>query len=144
MMVGAQAALPAWVRARGMAFFTLVLTGSIALGSALAGLIAAHDLRTAHLAAAVTVVVGMVVARRWPMTAPREIDLTVIPGDEPIPDIKRRLDSAELQEMELGFLQAYNRRHLKTRGDFQHRIEVGIRQAVGNHSDFDGNSFRPV
>src|SRR5882762_10930472 len=36
----------------------------------------------------------------------------VIPGDEPIPNIKRRLDSAELQELELGFIQAYNRRHL--------------------------------
>jgi hypothetical protein len=40
----------------------------------------------------------------------------VIPGDEPIPNMRRRLDSAQLQELELGFLQAYNRRHLKQRG----------------------------
>jgi hypothetical protein len=35
----------------------------------------------------------------------------VLPGQEPIPNIHRRLDSAELQEMELGLLQSLNRRH---------------------------------
>ncbi len=40
----------------------------------------------------------------------------VIPGGEPIPNIQRRLEAAELQEMELSFLQSYNRKHLKQRG----------------------------
>ncbi|MGV3774044.1 MAG: DUF1501 domain-containing protein [Verrucomicrobiales bacterium] len=39
----------------------------------------------------------------------------VIPGSEPIPNIKRRLESASLQEMELGLLGAYNNRHLQAR-----------------------------
>jgi hypothetical protein len=39
----------------------------------------------------------------------------VVPGEEPIPDIKRRLQSAELQQMELGLLQSMNRRHLQSR-----------------------------
>lgn len=38
----------------------------------------------------------------------------VVSGDEPIPNIKRRLDP-DLQEAELSFLQSFNRRHLKTR-----------------------------
>ena len=41
----------------------------------------------------------------------------VMPGAEPIPNVNRRLDSAELQEMELGLLQSYNRRHLRTRSE---------------------------
>ena len=83
LMVSAQAALPSWVRARGMAFYTLVLTGCIAIGSALAGVLAGRDLRQAHLIAAVAVVLGALVARRWPVTATREIDHTMLPGDEP-------------------------------------------------------------
>ncbi len=39
----------------------------------------------------------------------------VLPGDEPIPNVNRRLDSAELQEMELGLLQSINRRHQQKR-----------------------------
>jgi hypothetical protein len=40
----------------------------------------------------------------------------VVPGDEPIPNVKRRLESAELQEMELSILEAFNREHLNLRG----------------------------
>jgi MFS family permease len=83
LMVSAQAALPSWVRARGMAFYTLVLTGCIAIGSALAGVLAAGDLRRAHLIAAAIVTVGAVASRRWPITMTREIDQTMVPGDEP-------------------------------------------------------------
>jgi hypothetical protein len=39
----------------------------------------------------------------------------VIPGREPIPDMNRRLDLAELQEMELGLLQSFNRKHQEKR-----------------------------
>jgi hypothetical protein len=35
----------------------------------------------------------------------------IIPGPEPIPNIRRRLAPAELQEMELGLLQSFNRKH---------------------------------
>lgn len=35
----------------------------------------------------------------------------IVPGDEPIRNVNRRLESAELQEMELGLLQSLNRKH---------------------------------
>ena len=42
----------------------------------------------------------------------------VVPGPEPMPNIQRRQPAAELQEMELGLAQAFNRRHLaQRRGD---------------------------
>jgi hypothetical protein len=40
----------------------------------------------------------------------------VSPGAEPIPDLRRRGPSPELQEMQLGLLEAFNRHHLETRG----------------------------
>jgi hypothetical protein len=36
----------------------------------------------------------------------------LVPGKDPIPNVKRRLDSSELQERELAFLKAFNARHL--------------------------------
>jgi hypothetical protein len=39
----------------------------------------------------------------------------VAPGPEPMPNIQRRQAAAELQEMELGLAQAFNRRHLAQR-----------------------------
>ena len=39
----------------------------------------------------------------------------IIPSGEPIPNVNRRLESAELQEMELGLLQSMNRRHQQRR-----------------------------
>jgi len=41
----------------------------------------------------------------------------VVPGPEPMPNLRRRQSAAELQEMELGLAQALNRRHLAGRGD---------------------------
>ncbi|MET0902217.1 MAG: MFS transporter [Acidimicrobiales bacterium] len=83
LIVSAQAALPSWVRARGMAYYTLVLTGCLAFGSAIAGVLAGRDLERAHLIAAVMVLVGALIGRRWPITSSREVDLTMLPGDEP-------------------------------------------------------------
>ncbi|MGV3530736.1 MAG: DUF1501 domain-containing protein [Chthoniobacteraceae bacterium] len=40
----------------------------------------------------------------------------VIPGAEPVPNIRRRLADPELQEMELGMAAAFNQRHLAKRG----------------------------
>ena len=39
----------------------------------------------------------------------------VIPGEEPIPNIQRRLQSQEQQRMELGLVEALNRRHQRER-----------------------------
>jgi hypothetical protein len=41
----------------------------------------------------------------------------VLPGPEPMPNLRRRQPAAELQEMELGLARAFNRRHLAGRGD---------------------------
>jgi hypothetical protein len=41
----------------------------------------------------------------------------VVPGPEPMPNLRRRQPAAELQEMELGLAQAFNRRHLAARRD---------------------------
>jgi hypothetical protein len=40
----------------------------------------------------------------------------VVPSPEPMPNIKRRQPSVELQELELGLAQSFNRRHLASRG----------------------------
>lgn len=40
----------------------------------------------------------------------------VVPGEEPIPNLNRRIASEELQGMELGLLASFNRKHLKDRG----------------------------
>ena len=39
----------------------------------------------------------------------------IVPSGEPIPNVNRRLESAELQEMELGLLQSMNRQHQQQR-----------------------------
>jgi MFS family permease len=83
LMVSAQASLPSWVRARGMALFTLVLTGSMALGGLLAGVLATRNLEMAHLVAAAAIAVGALASRRWPITTTRDVDLTMVPGIEP-------------------------------------------------------------
>src|SRR5262249_14726583 len=41
----------------------------------------------------------------------------VLPGKEPIPDVKRQPAAADLQEMELGLAEAFNRSHLKRNGN---------------------------
>ena len=43
----------------------------------------------------------------------------IVPGPEPIPNLKRRTVSAELQEMELGLANAFNREHVKRNGHDQ-------------------------
>jgi hypothetical protein len=48
----------------------------------------------------------------------------VVPGKDPIPNLKRRPESADLQEMELGLADAFNRAHLKRGG---HDTELAAR-----------------
>ena len=43
----------------------------------------------------------------------------VVPGAEPIPNLKRRIPQPGLQEMELGLLEAFNRDHLQRHGQDQ-------------------------
>jgi len=43
----------------------------------------------------------------------------VVPGPTPIPNLDRRTPQERVQELELGLADAFNRRHLKARGDSQ-------------------------
>src|SRR5690606_1807916 len=56
--VSAQQVLPWWVRARGLGVYMVVLAGSIAIGSAIWGTIAAWSLTGSFVAAAAVLIVG--------------------------------------------------------------------------------------
>jgi MFS family permease len=61
-----QTFLPSWVRARGLAFYLIVLFGSQALGAAIWGVVAGQVGLTAAFVGAAVVMVGATVAgRRW-------------------------------------------------------------------------------
>jgi MFS family permease len=61
-----QTFLPGWVRARGLAFYLIVLFGSQALGAAIWGVVAGQVNLTAAFVAAAVVMVGTTLAgRRW-------------------------------------------------------------------------------
>lgn len=81
--VSAFAALPEWVRARGMSLYLIVLAGGIALGSAAWGAFAEWNLTGAHLAAAAALVVGLTTTRRWKLGSIAGLDLRIIPSDDP-------------------------------------------------------------
>jgi MFS family permease len=81
--VSAFAALPEWVRARGMGLYMLVLSGSVAFGSAAWGLLAESTLTGAHVIAAVVLVVTAVIGRRWPLGSIAALDLRMVPSDDP-------------------------------------------------------------
>lgn len=83
LTVSAQAALPSWVRARGLALFTLVLTGGLSLGSALWGALADSGLELAHVVAAAVLVLSTAAAARWRLDWPVGVDLTPVPGEDP-------------------------------------------------------------
>ncbi len=67
----------------------------------------------------------VVIAPHWPYAGSQLWSSDFLPGDhqgtrveggaEPIPNVARRLPNGELQEMELGLLEAFNRRHLAAR-----------------------------
>jgi MFS family permease len=82
--IAAQGAMPAWVRARGLALFTLVMTGSIAVGSLVVGLLANRSLSGAYLAAAIAIGLSPLAIFRWPLTRTQDFDLTLVPGDTPM------------------------------------------------------------
>jgi quinol monooxygenase YgiN len=82
--VAAQTVLPAWVRARGMGLYMLVIAGGIALGSALWGAVADRSLTAAHLAAAATLVVGTLISFRWHLASAAGVDVRMTTGEEPL------------------------------------------------------------
>lgn len=76
LQTAAQQAVPGWVRARAMAFYLLVLFGSLSVGSVLWGALAEGvGLRAAFGSAAGLLVAGLLAARRFPLLAGEPPDL---------------------------------------------------------------------
>jgi MFS family permease len=75
--VSAQTAVPAWVRARALSLYLLVIQGGMAGGSVLWGFAAERvGIPMALLIAALGLVVGITAAVRYPLRADGEVDLT--------------------------------------------------------------------
>jgi MFS family permease len=84
--IAAQEGVPAWVRARALAVCLLVIQGSLAAGALVWGVVATHtSLATALLAAAGTLVLGILVALRVRLHPSDGLDLTASHHwDEPV------------------------------------------------------------
>ena len=75
--VAVQTAVPAWVRARALAVYTLVFQGGMAAGSAVWGVIAAHlGIPMALLGAALGLLVGLIAMGRYRLQSAEGVDLT--------------------------------------------------------------------
>jgi MFS family permease len=75
--VSAQVSLPAWVRGRGLAMFTMLMFGAMALGSAIWGQVAGlAGLPVAHFAAAAALVITVPLLGRWKLQTGAGQDLT--------------------------------------------------------------------
>jgi hypothetical protein len=73
----AQRVAPGWVRARTLAAFQLVMQGGLAIGSLTWGLLTgAADVEIALTLAAVGLLAGVALARRWPLAESEHSDLT--------------------------------------------------------------------
>src|SRR3954463_15082017 len=81
--VSSFAALPEWVRARGLGLYQLVLAGGLALGSAAWGALAEANLTGAYLAAAATLLLGLTTTRKWMLGTVSDLDLRLVPTDDP-------------------------------------------------------------
>jgi len=76
--VSAQSVLPAWVRARGMGLYVLVIQGGLAIGSATWGTVAARSTGAAlGVPAGLVVVATWSSATRWRLTRKEQLDLRV-------------------------------------------------------------------
>jgi hypothetical protein len=82
--VAAQIALPWWVRARGLALYLLAITGGIAIGSALWGLVAEWSLAGSYGIAAIALVIGSASTRRWKLGTADGLDLTPVVRADPV------------------------------------------------------------
>ena len=77
LYVSAQIALPDWVRGRGLAIFLTVIFGSVTVGSAVWGRIAAsYGLPFAHFVAAAGAIVAIPLTWRWKLQSAEGIDLS--------------------------------------------------------------------
>ncbi len=77
LYVSAQIALPDWVRGRGLAVFLTLIFGSVTLGSATWGWLAAHTgLSTAHYVAAACALIAIPLTWRWKLQSAEGVDLT--------------------------------------------------------------------
>lgn len=74
--VSTQGALAWWVRARGLGLYMVVLSGGIAIGSAIWGAVASWSLPGAHFVAAATLLVGATTALKFRLGAVEALDLT--------------------------------------------------------------------
>jgi len=73
----AQAAAPAWARARALSVYTLVFMGGMAVGSAAWGAVAAHfGVTTALTCAAIGLIIGIVASFRYTLIDGDELNLT--------------------------------------------------------------------
>ena len=90
----AQRVAPGWVRARTLAAFQLVMQGGLALGSLTWGIVtAATSVEMALTVAAAGLVVGVALARRWPLAASERADLTPAGAwSDPSVDVEPRPD----------------------------------------------------
>jgi predicted MFS family arabinose efflux permease len=77
MNVSAQVALPAWVRGRGLSIFGAVTFGSLTLGSAVWGKVAAlAGLPAAHVVAALGALLAIPLLKPWKLQTGADVDLT--------------------------------------------------------------------
>jgi len=93
--VAAQTTTPGWVQARVLGVYLLVSQGALASGSAAWGLVAeSFGTRTALLAAATLLLLGMATVRRWPLRSGEELDLR--PSQHwPDPELALTLEPAD-------------------------------------------------
>jgi len=76
LTVSAQTAAPSWVQARALGFYTLAFQGSMAVSSAIWGIIAEHGGNSlALVAAAVASLIGLSAAARWRLKPDTDLDL---------------------------------------------------------------------
>jgi hypothetical protein len=90
----AQHVAPGWVRARTLAVFQLVMQGGLAAGSLMWGLVTgAANVEVALTIAAAGLVVGVALARRWPLAGSEGTDLSPAGAwSDPNVDIEPRPD----------------------------------------------------
>jgi predicted MFS family arabinose efflux permease len=86
LYVSAQLALPDWVRGRGLSIFLTVIFGSITLGSAVWGQLAAKaGLEAALFTAAAGALLAVPLSWRWKLRADEEIAVSTPPvGAQPV------------------------------------------------------------
>ncbi|NJC26782.1 MFS transporter [Neolewinella antarctica] len=85
LITSSQYALPIWYGARGMAFFIMAMSGSLAIGSALWGALSdASSLQTAYLAAAGVGALLIPLGMRFPLNQAENADLRAV-EDYPVP-----------------------------------------------------------